>query len=100
MTGKKSEKASFKTINNRDYLFDENGHMMSGWIYSDGSPVAEDNEDGWKDALYYLGEATDGAAAKGWRKYVSMVRLKKMALPMSGSTLTATGKRQPRSERP
>lgn len=68
LIGKESSKASFKTIDNRDYLFDENGHMMSGWIYNDGSPVAEDDEEGWKDAPYYLGEATDGAVSKGWRK--------------------------------
>lgn len=61
-----SDKASFTTIDDRDYLFDENGHMLTGWIYSDGSSVPEDSETGWKEAPYYLGD--DGAVSKGWRK--------------------------------
>lgn len=46
---------AWKTINGRNYYFDQRGYMKSGWHW-DGS--------NW----YYLGGANDGAMKTGWQK--------------------------------
>ena len=53
---KASDGNNFKNslINGRRYLFDEDGHMVSGWT-----------EDG--DDMYYLGDETEGWAYTGWQ---------------------------------
>lgn len=62
-----SKSATFNTINDRDYMFDENGHMLYGWVMKDGTQDL-DNPESWKEAEYYLGTESDGSLAKGWRK--------------------------------
>ncbi len=64
-----------KTINGKTYIFDEDGRMLFGWINDKDSggqyEMADKDEDGdgWKDAVYYAGEADDGAVVtNGWRQ--------------------------------
>ncbi len=45
--------AKFKTIGDKTYYFDEDGHMLTGLQNIDGSN-------------YYFGKATDGSMKKGW----------------------------------
>lgn len=61
--------SSLKEINGKKYAFDTEGKMLYGWI--DASSIAmvdEDDEDGWKEALYYAGDPDDGAITIGWRQ--------------------------------
>lgn len=54
-----SGKTSFKTINGKAYAFDADGKMLWGWV-SENAELLTDDE-GWKDATYYLGGYNDGA---------------------------------------
>lgn len=64
---KTDEGAKLREINGKNYVFDEHGIMQYGWLDADGRMVDEDNEDAWKEAVYYAGEESDGAIAEGWR---------------------------------
>ena len=59
-----SEKAVFKTVNGKKYLFNDEGQMLYGWIDEDGERLTED--DAWKTGLYYCGTENDGAQTVGW----------------------------------
>ena len=59
-----SDTASFKTINGKKYLFNDEGKMLYGWIGTDGERKTGD--DAWKDGVYYCGTENDGAQANGW----------------------------------
>lgn len=62
-----SGKTSFKTINGKKYAFDTEGRLLTGWVNEDAERLTED--DAWKDGVYYLGEAGDGAQRKNeWVK--------------------------------
>ena len=58
--------ASFKTINGKKYIFDDEGKMLYGWINKDGERETTD-EDEWKIGDYYCGDENDGAQSIGWR---------------------------------
>lgn len=61
------ENSDLKTINSKKYAFDEEGKMLYGWIAKDSLEVADsDDNDAWKSATYYFGDANDGAASIGW----------------------------------
>lgn len=62
-----SNSATLREINGKNYIFDEYGIMQYGWVNEDGKMIDEDDEDGWKDAVYYCGDEQDGAVADGWR---------------------------------
>ena len=64
-----------KSINGQTYIFNEDGKMLFGWI--NDKPTGGDYEmadkdedsDGWKNAVYYAGEANDGAVVtSAWRQ--------------------------------
>ncbi|ETP70873.1 hypothetical protein UYO_3187, partial [Lachnospiraceae bacterium JC7] len=57
---------SLKLINENIYAFDENGHMMSGWVNMDIDRNIGSDE-AWKVARYYFGDWNDGTMAVGWR---------------------------------
>ena len=38
--------------------------MLYGWVTADGD--MQNEEDGWVDAMYYLGSWEDGAMKTGW----------------------------------
>lgn len=59
-----SGKTTFKSIaraggGSSKYAFDEEGRMLYGWIDEESGRVTGD--DAWKEGVYYLGEAGDGA---------------------------------------
>ncbi|MDR1547316.1 MAG: cell wall-binding protein [Hungatella sp.] len=61
-----SNSASFKVVNGKKYIFDDEGKMLYGWIGEDGDRKTDD--DAWKDGngLYYCGDENDGAQRIGW----------------------------------
>ncbi len=62
----KEDKLSWKLINGKNYIFDTDGKMQSGWIDDNGKRVTD--EYGWKEALYYCGDENDGARVENdWR---------------------------------
>jgi glucan-binding YG repeat protein len=62
-----SDTASFKTINGKKYIFDEEGKMLFGWINKNGQK--ETGDDAWRTnyGVYYLGDENDGAQTIGWK---------------------------------
>ena len=60
-----SNSATFKTINGKKYIFDDEGKMLFGWINENGERETTD-EDEWSEGLYYCGTENDGAQAIGW----------------------------------
>ena len=60
---------SKETINGKDYVFDEDGHMLWGWIDEDGYMI-DDTDDPFTYATYYLGDCDDGAVlTSSWLEY-------------------------------
>ena len=61
-----SNSASFKNVNGKKYIFDDEGKMLYGWIGEDGDRKTGD--DAWKEGegLYYCGDENDGAQTIGW----------------------------------
>lgn len=61
-----SSSASFKTINGKKYIFDDEAKMLYGWIGEDGDRKTGD--DAWEagNGAYYCGDENDGAQAIGW----------------------------------
>ena len=58
------------TIDGKKYLFNANGQMATGWIQSNGETVNPDEEENpFKDALYYAGGENDGVLRAGWVTY-------------------------------
>lgn len=60
-----SSDVSLKTINGKKYAFDVDGKMLFGWV-SQGERLTD--QDAWKNAKYYFGDANDGAMTTGWRE--------------------------------
>lgn len=54
-----SSNTSFKTINGKKYAFDADGRMLFGWVNNSSERVTDD--EGWKEADYYLGNPDDGS---------------------------------------
>jgi len=67
-----SGRTSFKSITiasgeTKKYAFDNNGHMLSGWVDEESGQVTGD--DAWRHGVYYCGGEDDGAMVQGaWRK--------------------------------
>ena len=57
--------ATFKTINGKKYIFDDEGKMLYGWVGTDGERKTSD--DAWKEGYYYCGDENDGAQTLGWK---------------------------------
>ena len=51
------------SINGKKYMFDEDAKMQYGWLGS-----TKDDDYAWQDAVYYAGDADDGAVKTGWQK--------------------------------
>ena len=56
-----------KTINGKTYAFDENGKMLYGFVDEQGNKL--EDEEPFKEAVYYFGSSDDGAMLKGWLEY-------------------------------
>ena len=62
-------RVSLKTINGKKYTFNEDGHMLYGWVNDNGEMVnSTDEASEFQDGQYYFGDETDGAMATGWRE--------------------------------
>ena len=58
-----------KTIDGKTYVFDEEGHMLWGWIDEYGS-MLNDSDDPFLYATYYLGDWNDGSMRiSSWLEY-------------------------------
>ncbi|MBE5980960.1 MAG: cell wall-binding protein [Paenibacillaceae bacterium] len=57
---------SFKTINGKKYIFNDEGKMLYGWIDENGQRLTDDNA--WRagNGVYYCGGENDGAQTVGW----------------------------------
>ncbi|MDO5563674.1 MAG: hypothetical protein Q4F88_00375 [Eubacteriales bacterium] len=58
-----------KTIDGKKYAFNEYGQMLTGWINGSGEVISEDEDDPFKDALFYGGGENDGVLRTGWHTY-------------------------------
>jgi glucan-binding YG repeat protein len=57
---------SFKVVNGKKYIFNDEGKMLYGWIDESGQRLTDDNA--WRsgNGVYYCGNENDGAQAAGW----------------------------------
>ena len=62
----KLTKSKIKTINGLKYAFDEEGHMVYGWVEEEDLTQNDDDDSKWKRANYYFNGWNDGHAANGW----------------------------------
>jgi glucan-binding YG repeat protein len=58
--------SKLKTIDGKKYLFNEEGHMMYGWIKEDSQDQNDTDDDAWKDALFFANGWNDGHIQTGW----------------------------------
>lgn len=50
---------------NAKFTFDEEGHMLSGWIDENGEMLTDD--DAWKNGVYYCDGEDSGRQVTGWK---------------------------------
>lgn len=55
-----------KTIDGKKYAFNEEGHMLYGWIKVDSLEQNDNDDDAWKDAIYFANGWNDGHIQTGW----------------------------------
>ena len=60
--------AKIKTINGKKYAFDEEGHMLYGWIKKDDKSQQDNDDSAWKDSQYYFNGWNDGHMSTGWQQ--------------------------------
>lgn len=65
-----SNSASFKTINGKKYIFNDEAQMLYGWIDTDGQRVTGDDD--WREGTYYCGDENDGAQKVGEWAYLEI----------------------------
>lgn len=63
--------ASFKTVNGKKYIFDDEGKMLYGWVDDSGDRVTGDDD--WREGVYYCGDENDGAQRVGQWEYLDIV---------------------------
>lgn len=71
--GKSYRGSEKKKINGKNYYFDENGMMLSGWVYVGSDSNVRDDVDLYEqsvtiDDYVYCGTEDDGARKSGWVK--------------------------------
>ena len=64
----KNNTLSKKTIDGKQYAFDDEGIMLYGWVDGDGE--MQNEETGWQQDgnMYYFGGWEDGSMKTGWQK--------------------------------
>ena len=67
---KLSGKYVTRDIKGKKYAFDENGHMLYGWIDKGSSKLLDSDPCAWQHATYYFGDWNDGAMTIGQRNIV------------------------------
>ena len=58
--------SKLKTINGQKYAFNDEGHMLYGWIKEDSQEQNDNDDDAWKDALFFANGWNDGHIQTGW----------------------------------
>lgn len=67
-SGDKFSASSIKTINGLKYAFDQEGHMLYGWINAE-TPEQQDYDDtAWQTSTYYFNGWNDGHMQTGWKQ--------------------------------
>ena len=66
-----SNNASFKTINGKKYIFDDEGKMLYGWINLYGEK--ETGDEAWQNGVFYCGDENDGAQKAGEWAYLDII---------------------------
>ena len=59
-------KGKLKTINGLKYAFDDEGHMLYGWIDKSNKDQQDDDDTAWQTSDYYFNGWNDGHAQSGW----------------------------------
>ena len=62
----KVSSSQIKTIDGKKYAFDEEGHMLYGWIAADNVAQQDEDEYAWKNSTYYFNGWNDGHMQTGW----------------------------------
>ncbi len=61
-----------RDVGGQKYIFDEDGHMLYGWVNADGTQQDDNGpgglDDPWKEGVYYCGTEDDGHVHIGWYK--------------------------------
>lgn len=65
---KELTKNKLKTINGLKYCFDDEGHMLYGWIDKDSWDQQDDNDTAWETSKWYFNGWNDGHAENGWKQ--------------------------------
>jgi len=65
---KELTKNKLKTINGLKYCFDDEGHMLYGWINATNWDQQDDNDTAWEDSKWYFNGWNDGHAENGWKQ--------------------------------
>jgi len=60
-------KNKLKTINGLKYCFDDEGHMLYGWIDENNWDQQDDNDTAWETSKWYFNGWNDGHAENGWK---------------------------------
>lgn len=64
--------SEIKTINGLKYAFDDEGHMLYGWVSKTNAEMVnkDDDSEDWKneDTLYYFNGWNDGHMSQGWEQ--------------------------------
>ena len=58
--------SKIKTIDGKKYAFDDEGHMLYGWIKEDSLEQNDNDDEAWKDSLYFFNGWNDGHMQTGW----------------------------------
>lgn len=62
----KISSSQFKTIGANKYTFDDQGHMLYGWLAADNVAQQDEDEYAWKNSTYYCNGWNDGHMQTGW----------------------------------
>ncbi len=58
--------SKIKTINGLKYAFNDEGHMLYGWIAKDNLDQQDGDSSAWKTSTYYFNGWNDGHMQTGW----------------------------------
>ncbi len=58
--------SKIKTIDGKKYAFNEEGHMLYGWINENNLQQQDDDEDAWATSKYFFNGWNDGHMQTGW----------------------------------
>jgi glucan-binding YG repeat protein len=65
---KELTKNKLKTINGLKYCFDDEGHMLYGWVNATNWEQQDDDDQAWEDSKWYFNGWNDGHAENGWKQ--------------------------------